>query len=179
MGATSSHESVDPGNTCGKIATGATGAGSPVEGIRRDFSAPAFRRPVSTLTQTTPSFRGTCRYEHSRRNVTRNVELHVKPLSKSCRIRHRCLSNYDIGDNVSQVMLSHRRNPTPASVGFRQLFDVSNFSGKVADINPHQFCTGIFEFSPTFVSIFVSQQSPACVTHCPVLPCVPMAQVHS
>ena len=59
-----------------------------LEGIRRDFSAPAFRRPVSTLTQTTPSFRGTCRYEHSRRNVTRNVELHVKTLSKSCRIRH-------------------------------------------------------------------------------------------
>ena len=90
--------------------------------------------------------------------------------SKPCRNPVEILSNPTSVSTAVTTFLKlcchHCRNPTPASVGFRQLFDVSNFSGKVADINPHQFCIGIFEFSSTFIFIFISQQSPGYVTHC-------------
>jgi len=134
-----------------------------------DTDHPLFSRYVPLRT-----FEKEC---HAERRIARQnpVEILSNPTSVTsnfCRISTSVTT-------FPKLCCHHCRNPTPASVGFRQLFDVSNFSGKVADINPHQFCIGIFEFSPTFVFIFVSQQSPSCVTHCPVLPCVPMAQVHS
>ena len=102
---------------------------------------------------------------------------------ESSRIRRRVSTSVT---TFLKLCCHHCRNPTPASIGFdsfstrfRQLFDVSNFSGKVADINPHQFCTGIFEFSSTFISTFISQHSPAYVTHCLCCQCVPLPQVRS
>ena len=100
---------------------------------------------------------------------------------ESSRIRRRVSTSVT---TFLKLCCHHCRNPTPASIGFdsfstrfRQLFDVSNFSGKVADINPHQFCIGIFELSSTFIFIFISQQSPACVTHCLCCLSVPLPQV--
>ena len=71
----------------------------------RSYFAQAFRRQVSTLKQTTLSFRCTCRYEDSRRNATQHVELHVETLSKSVGGRRRISVNFDTLSPVTRFLI--------------------------------------------------------------------------
>ena len=104
----------------------------------------------------------------------------LRTFEKKCHAERRIARQNPVeilSNPVESGMLSPLSKPDAGLHRFRQLFDVSNFSGKVADINPHQFCIGIFELSSTFIFIFISQQSPACVTHCLCCLSVPLPQV--